>query len=220
MHPAPANASGAGISRALLVGAPRPMLSRRAEAALGTRHRAVLDGLERLLRDGELGRLTIGEIASRLECSRRTLYELAPSKEALTLLVVDRVMHRIGHAALAAVDPAADVAVQLRQYVTAGIGYVFRSAAVDDLADIPGARRVSAAHHRFATTVIERMVASGMDRGEFRALDASVAAAVILAGAVHLAHPEVLDDLGVSLEDALHQLLDVVLTGLLAPPVA
>jgi len=212
--------STVGISRALLVGAPRPMLSRRAEAALGTRHRAVLDGLEQLLRNGELGRLTIGEIASRLECSRRTLYELAPSKEALTLLVVDRVMHRIGHAALAAVDGSAAVAVQIRQYVTAGIGYVFRSAAVDDLADIPGARRVSAAHHRFATTVIERIVASGIDRGEFRPVDASVAASVILASAVHLARPDVLDDLGLTLEDALHQMLDLALTGLLTSPTA
>jgi len=202
--------------RALLVGAPRPMLSRRAEAALGTRHRTVLDGLESLLRDGELGRLTIGEIAARLECSRRTLYELAPSKDHLTLLVVDRVMHRIGHTAIAAVDPVAEVAVQLRQYVTASIGYVFGSAAFDDLADIPGARRVTDVHHRFATTVIERIVAAGIDRGEFRAVDASVAAAMILATAVHLAHPDVLDDLGLSLEDALHQMLDLTLTGLLA----
>ena len=61
-------------ARALQVGAPRPLLSHRAEAALGARHRSVLDGLEQLLRDGELGALTIGELAARLACSRRTLY--------------------------------------------------------------------------------------------------------------------------------------------------
>ena len=82
--------------RSFLVGAPRPMLSRRAEAALGVRHRSILEGLEKLMRDGELAKLTIGDMATRLECSRRALYELAPSKEQLVLLVLDRVMHRIG----------------------------------------------------------------------------------------------------------------------------
>jgi AcrR family transcriptional regulator len=209
------NEASPGISRALLVGAPRPLLSRRAEAALGARHRSVLDGLEQLLRDGELTTLTIGDIAARLECSRRTLYELAPSKDQLVLLTLDRVMHRIGETAIAAIDFDAPAPVQLRQYATAGIGYVFRSSALDDLSDMPGARRVLDAHHRFAGTLIERIVATGIDRGELRRVDASVAAAVILASAVHLAVPDVLDDLGFSLEDAVDEMLDLVLGGLL-----
>lgn len=203
-----------GIPRALLVGAPRPLLSRRAEAALGARHRSVLDGLEALLRDGELTSLTIGEMAARLECSRRTLYELAPSKDQLILLVLDRVLHRIGEAAIAAVDFGAPAAVQLRQFTTAGIGYVFRSSEAHDLDEVAGARRLRDTHHRFAATLIERIVAGGIDRGELRRVDASVAASVILASAVHLASPDVLDDLGMSLEDALVEMLDVVLGGL------
>jgi AcrR family transcriptional regulator len=210
------NESPSGVERALLVGAPRPLLSRRAEAALGARHRSVLDGLEQLMRDGDLTALTIGEIAARLECSRRTLYELAPSKEQLILLVLDRVMHRIGETAIAAVDFEAPAPVQLRQYATASLGYVFRSSALDDLSDIAGARRVLDIHHRFAATLLERIVATGIDRGELRRVDASVAAAVILGSAVHLASPDVLDDLGLSLEDAIDEMLELVLGGLRA----
>ena len=203
------------LSRALLVGAPRPLLSHRAEVALGARHRSVLDGLELLLRDGELGSLTIGELAARLACSRRTLYELSPSKDQLLLLTLDRLMHRIGRTALTAIDADAPAAVQLRQFATASIGYAFRSEAYDELVDVPGVRRALDRHYRFAATILERIVASGIDNGEFRSIDSSVAANVILASALHLALPDVIDDLGLSLEEAVTEMLDLVLAGLL-----
>jgi len=203
------------LSRALLVGAPRPLLSHRAEVALGARHRSVLDGLELLLRDGELGSLTIGELAARLACSRRTLYELAPSKDQLLLLTLDRLMHRIGRTALTAIDADAPAAVQLRQFATASIGYAFRSEAYDELVDVPGVRRALDRHYRFAATILERIVSSGIGNGEFRSIDSSVAANVILASALHLALPDVIDDLGLSLEEAVTEMLDLVLAGLL-----
>ena len=206
------------LPRALLVGAPRPLLSHRAEAALSARHRSVLDGLEQLLRDGELGSLTIGELAARLACSRRTLYELAPAKDQLFLVVLDRLMHRIGRAALAAIDADATAAVQLRQYATGSLMYALRSNAYDDLADLPGALRLIERHHQFAATILERIVASGIDSGEFRSVDSSVAAQVILASAVQVAHPNVIDTLGLSLDDAVSEMIGLVLTGLLDRP--
>lgn len=202
------------IDRSFLVGAPRPMLSRRAEAALGVRHRSILEGLEKLMRDGDLARLTIGEMATRLECSRRSLYELAPSKDQLILLVLDRVMHRIGEIAIRAIDLEASATVQLRQYATASLGYVWRTSAISDLSEIEGAERVREIHHRFAGTLFERIVNTGIDRGEFRPVNASVTAAVILAGAVSFGNPELLDELGISLEDAIDDMLNLVLGGL------
>ena len=56
-------------------------------------------------------------------CSRRTLYELAPSKEQLQLVVLDRLLQRIGRQALAAVALDGPVIDQLRQYVTSGIDW-------------------------------------------------------------------------------------------------
>lgn len=190
------------------------MLSRRAEAALGVRHRSILEGLEKLMRDGDLARLTIGEMATRLECSRRSLYELAPAKDQLILLVLDRVMHRIGEIAIRAIDLEASATVQLRQYATASLGYVWRTSAISDLSKIEGAERVREIHHRFAGTLFERIVNTGIDRGEFRPVNASVTAAVILAGAVSFGNPELLDELGISLEDAIDDMLNLVLGGL------
>jgi AcrR family transcriptional regulator len=206
------------LPRALLVGAPRPLLSHHAEVALGPRHSSVLDGLEQLLRAGELGALTIGELAARLACSRRTLYELAPSKDQLFLVVLDRLMHRIGRTALAAIDGGAPAAAQIRQYATGSLMYALRSSAYDDLADVPGTQRLIERHHRFAATILERIVAAGIDSGEFRSIDASVAAQVILAGAVQVARPDVVGDLELSLDEAVGEMVDLVLTGLLARP--
>jgi AcrR family transcriptional regulator len=203
--------------RSLLVGAPHPLLTQRQEAALGLRHRQVLDGLETLLREGELAALTIGGLAARLECSRRTLYELAPSKDQLFLLTLDRFMHRIGREALEAIDPQASATTRLRQYVRANVGYTFQAAASDDLDDVIGARRLLDRHYRFAATVIERLVADGVDGREFRPVEPAVAAAVLLASTVHIASPEVAEDLGIPLAEAIDEMLDLFLTGLQRP---
>jgi AcrR family transcriptional regulator len=198
----------------LFVGAPRPLLSTSAEERLGARHREVLDGLEAIVRDDGLSGFTIGELAARLTCSRRTLYELAPSKDELLLLVLDRFMHRIGRQAIAAIDPAAPATEQLRQYVSANTDYAFRSAAYDDLTDTPGAHRLLDRHFRFAVSIIEHLVTQGIERGELREVNASVVAAVLLSGTVHLAQPDVIDDIGGELGSAIDAMLDVVLRGL------
>lgn len=205
-------------NRALLVGAPRPLLSKRAEAALGARHREVLDGLETLFLAGELGTLTIGELATRLGCSRRTLYELAPSKEQLFLLVLDRVMQRIGQTAIAAVDSNLPAAVQLHQYAIGSLRYAFGSLAYDDVSEADGASRAVERHYAFATSVIERIIARGIDNGEFRPVNPAVAGVVILASAVHLARPDVLEHLGLPLVDAVSQMLEIAVAGLKSLP--
>jgi AcrR family transcriptional regulator len=203
--------------RGLLVGAPRPLLPRSAEAALGERHRELLDALEQLLQSGELARYTVGELAAHLGCSRRTLYELAPSKDALHLLVYDRMMHNLGRAAMGAVDATAPAVTQLRQYATTNFGYSFQSGAYDDLLEVPGVRRTREQHFRFAATILERILANGIASGEFRAVDSSVAAHMILVSSVHLANPDVLDDLHLAHEDAKAAMIDVVLSGLVTP---
>jgi len=206
------------MRRLLTAGAPRPLISRAAEQRLGERHGEVLDGLERTLLDEGLSGFTVAQLAARMGCSRRTLYELAPSKEQLQLVVLDRLLHRLGRQAVAAVDPASSVVEQLRQYVTSGIDFAFRSTAHDDLADVPAARRLLDRHHRFASTIIERMINVGIARGELRVVNPSVVAAVVSTSAVHLAQPEVLDDIGLDLAQVLDEMFDALLGGLRRRP--
>ena len=80
---------------------PRPLLSQRAEERLGPRHRQVLDQLEQLFLEEGFAGISVRELAANVGCSRRTLYELAPSKDELVLVVLDRFLHRVGRTARA-----------------------------------------------------------------------------------------------------------------------
>jgi AcrR family transcriptional regulator len=59
------------------------------------REENILDGLEEIFLQEGFRRVGVGELAARLHCSRRTLYQLAPSKERLFLLVLSRLLLRV-----------------------------------------------------------------------------------------------------------------------------
>ncbi|RMH68920.1 MAG: TetR/AcrR family transcriptional regulator [Actinomyces sp.] len=204
--------------RSLLAGAPRPLLSRTAEGRLGPRHRQLLDDLEALFRARGFADFTVGGLADALGCSRRTLYEIAPSKEQLVLLVLDRFLHRLGRAALERIDPDTPLAEQIRDYVIGGVELRLADALVEDLAEDAPARRLVDRHVEFSRTVVERLVERGIRAGELRPVNAPVAAAVITASAFHLARPRMPARTGLELSDALAEVCDVVLQGLLPRP--
>ena len=71
------------------VPAPLPVLDRVREQQLTDRQRDLLDRLVELFDEG-FAHLTMADLAARLNCSLRTLYELAPSRDELVLTVIDR----------------------------------------------------------------------------------------------------------------------------------
>ena len=81
------------------VPAPRPVMDRGREERLTDRQREVLERLGDLFDDGFV-HLTMADIAGRVGCSLRTLYDLAPSRDELVLTVVDRNLRRIGRSAV------------------------------------------------------------------------------------------------------------------------
>ena len=194
----------------MTVDPPRPLLSSRAEAALGPRHRAALDQLEDLFLAEGIG-FTVRELAARLRCSLRTLYEIAPSKQELMLVVLDRFLHRVGRTALAAIDPAAPVSGRLRAYFTAAAElqrWTVALAAPDE----PEVQRLLDRHFAYVSAVVESLVAEGVAGGEMREADPSVVAAVLSGAAEHLVRAGTLRPM----EDVIGDLIDVVLFGIQA----
>ena len=63
--------------------------------AYSEREGHLLEGLEEIFLQEGFRRVAVGELAARLHCSRATLYALAPSKERLFLLVLERLLARI-----------------------------------------------------------------------------------------------------------------------------
>jgi len=159
---------------------PKPLLPREVERRLTPRQRQILDALQALLLRGRLADLTMAEIAARANCSLRTLYEIGPSKDALVLTVVDRRLHRIGRAALEALDANMAPLKALRVYLgavneavpnTVELGRVF--------ADLPGADRLFDAHEAYVIAVIRSLLDRAVAAGEIGSVDTSAVAHVL-----------------------------------------
>lgn len=196
---------------------PRPLLSQRAEAELGPRHREVLDQLESLfLREGFSG-FSVRELAAHVGCSRRTLYEVAPSKDELVLIVLDRFLHRVGRAALDAIDTSGSYADQITAYFLGGVElqrltHVFG----EDLADDAAARRLFDRHYGYVMAVTEQLVADGVEAGEFRPVDPAVVAGVLAGTGMFFHQPAVQSDSGLDLGRAIDGALELVVRSIRA----
>lgn len=198
-----------------LSGMPRPLLSRRAEEQLGPRHREVLDKLEAVFLSEGFASVTVAQLAAGVGCSRRTLYELAPSKDELVLVVLDRFLHRVGRTALAAIDPSESFTDRIRAYSRGGFELQRQTTVfAEDLADNPAARRLLERHFRFAMSVIEQLVADGIGAGEFRAASPDIVAGVLVGSSMFLMQPGVLDDPVPARDHVVDEILDLILRSL------
>lgn len=208
------------LAAAVTVSAPRPRLSRGAEQVLRPRQVEILDRLEALILDRGFSAFTVGQLAAELSCSRRTLYELAPSKGDLVLVVLDRFLHRVGRAALNAVGSADPAATQIRSYILHGAVDLARQTAVlyDDIDEFRPAARLLAAHYRFVTAVTEHLVREGIRRGELAAVNPRVIAVLICGRDFTFGRPEMAEGLDLTPAAATEHALDVVLRGLRPGP--
>src|ERR1700704_2402314 len=94
-----------------LTPAPRTFSSRQEE---------VLAVVEAVFLREAIRAVRVGQLATEASCSRSTLYELAPSKEDLLLLVLDRMMRRIMRSGAEAVAAASDPVERVRAMLTTG----------------------------------------------------------------------------------------------------
>lgn len=196
---------------------PVPVLSREREQALTGRQRELLDRLGALF-DAGFAELTMAEIAASLNCSLRTLYELAPSRDELVLTVVDRNLWRIGRAAAAALDPQMAPLDAVRAYLAAATVAVSGTtqAFAGDLAAVPAAQRLEDAHAGYLVAVTRALLDLAVERGDIAAVDTAAVARVMAAVGRDFARPEVLATLRSTPKEAADAVVDLLLAGLRA----
>src|SRR3954451_10977241 len=81
----------------------------------------ILDTLQALFLAEGFRHLTIGDLVDQLSCSRRTLYSLAPSKEELVLVVIERFFNRMGVRAKAEAASRTDPGEAIAAYLATGV---------------------------------------------------------------------------------------------------
>lgn len=180
-----------------------------------TRQEEVLDVVERVfLREG-IRAVRMSALASEAECSLSTLYELAPSKEALLLLVLDRMMRRIARNGWAAVEAATDPIARIR---------ALHSGALEASSQGPQFLEAVSSYPP-AQLLFDRWIATGRDAlaaliedavqaGQFRPVRAPLIAEAMFAAMLRFTDPDFTRSSTVETRDALAELIEMALDGL------
>jgi AcrR family transcriptional regulator len=194
---------------------PTPVLARERERALTARQRELLDQLGGVF-DGGFADLTMAGLAARLNCSLRTLYELAPSRDELVLVVVDRNLWRIGRTAANAIDPDMAPLDALRACLRAATEAVSGTtqAFARDLAAVPAAQRLNDDHSAYLIAVAQSLLDLAVERGDIDPIDTAALARVMAGVGRDFSKPEVLATLRSSPKDAADAVVDILLAGL------
>lgn len=186
------------------------------DAALSPRQREILDDLDLIIFNEGFSRTTVKEIAERLRCSRRTLYELAPSRDELVLIVIDRHLHDLGRLATLAIESIDDPADQLETFMVTGASQTRRTT-IDfrqDIAAFPAGQRLINAHFQYGSAIVAQLIADGIERGRFRNVSPMLIAEIIDASLERFQNPAVLEEQDTTFSEAVEEMTSLILAGL------
>lgn len=201
---------------------PKPLLDPEVERKLTPRQRELLDALDDLVVSGGLAELTMAEIATRTNCSLRTLYGIAQSKEELVLAVVDRRLHGIGRRAIASLDPSLPPLDALLAYMRAVSEAIDpeRNALSREFADLPGGQRMLDAHERYVAAVLQCLLDRAVADGQIAACDTASVAHLLGGLGREFARREAAGASRASSQTTVKELADIILRGLVVRPSA
>ncbi|MAG51080.1 MAG: hypothetical protein CL405_00585 [Acidimicrobiaceae bacterium] len=198
------------------VPAPAPVLDRERERSLTDRQRHVLDQLGRLF-DGGFADLTMADMASSLNCSLRTLYELAPSREQLVLTVIDRNLWRVGRSAMGVIEDVAPLDA-IRTYLEAANVAVAGTTApfARDMQAVPAAQKLSDDHSDYLVAVTRCLLDMAVESGDIPDVDTGAVARVMASLGRDFALAQVLATLRSSPKEAADAVLGIIMRGLVS----
>ncbi len=197
---------------------PRPVLGRQRERELTDRQRQILDEMEDLVAGG-FADLTMAELAARLNCSLRTLYALARSRDELVLIVIDRSLWRIGRVARDAIGEDLAPLDAIRAYLEAATVAVsgWTAGFARDLAAVPAAQQLQDGHNEYLFEVTRTLLDLAVERGDIASVDTAAVARVLAGLGQFFSRPAVIPTLRSSPKEAADEVVDLILGGLCAP---
>ncbi|EKF25833.1 bacterial regulatory s, tetR family protein [Mycolicibacterium hassiacum DSM 44199] len=191
------------------------------DGAFATRRRTRLfdELLDLFLAEG-FSRFTLDDIASRLRCSKSTLYTLATSKDELVRRVTVHFFKRATAAVEATLAQTTDAKDRVVAYLTA-VGDELAVASEQFMADLNAfapTREVYEANTHAAAQRVRRLIEEGVAAGVFRAVNAAFAADLIATTMVRIQQREVGAATGLTDAEAYAELATLLTRGLLSGP--
>lgn len=166
-----------------------------------------MEGFRDLILAEGFRRLSVGEVAVRLRCSRSTLYAIAPTKEDLVVIAVRDYLTVATEDSIARAEATEGALEQIWEFMSA-IGEWQRSGSVtfwQDVAASPRVRALVDADQGPANDYVRSCFERGVASGEFRPMHAGLAVRMTWALAAVTQDPELLGRLDVGMDEALEE---------------
>lgn len=198
---------------------PEPVLSRERKEALTARQREILDRLV-VVFEGGFADLTMLSLAKQLNCSLRTLYTLATTRDELMLVIVEHFITRTSSVASDAITDEMTALEALRTYLSKARSLLDTSSRefARDVELVPGVEVFVRRHLNYRFEVIRALLDLAVERGEIRSTDNAALAHVMARVAWEFTRPEVWASLATSPKKAHDFVIDVIIHGLRVAP--
>jgi AcrR family transcriptional regulator len=187
----------------------------------GESHRAdLLDAIERIMLDEGFAHLRVGMLASRLHCSRSTLYSLAPSKQELFRIVFERWISRALDDARSKADEEATLADRIVRFTEmVGVWQAKASPALwRDLRGAPEVADIISVSRGRGKAIVKEYLDEGVAEGIFRQVNTAFVAHIVWVAAASTRDPDLLVELGISVDDAVAEIGRLIALGIQAEP--
>lgn len=160
--------------------------------------------------------LTVGNLAKRLSCSNRTLYDIAPSKEEIFLLVLDNWLDRIRRLGRQAVLEKTDPVDRLEVFFNSANVEARGASAkfIEDVNSYLPAKQIWERHLEKQVSFLEEIIAEGIKRGNFKPLNPNLAAELLLSTVTRVDELVFHGHSGLSYEEAFAESQELMLNGL------
>jgi AcrR family transcriptional regulator len=185
--------------------------------ALPKRLQRVIEEAESMFVEEGFLHFNTTELASRLRCSKRALYSIAPTREKFFELILERHLSRMNREMIAAAKAAPNCIAALCAPMETVIA-LFGSEGNrfnHDLKSFPAGLRVLKRTEKERMRLTEETVAQGVRIGAFRKVDPRLVAAALNAAAMRVTDPLFLSDSTMTWAQALREVFRLFFQGLL-----
>ena len=158
------------------------LISKKSVQPLTKKHKELIDKLELMLEKG-IPNHTMSQLAAKLRVSLRTLYEIAPSKDELIIMITDSILRKHGKHALESISDIKSPLKKLEKYlftVNQVVGPKF-NAFFNDIEKIKGLEEIVDYHANFITNLTEELLNQSIEKKEIQYID-SKAFSILLGG--------------------------------------
>ncbi len=179
------------------------------------RQQRLLDDLESIFLAEGFRDVKIADLARRLRCSRRSFYELAPTKDALFVRVLDRYLSALreqGAKAAAGLPPERAFEPYLHPALEAARKLSTR--AMRDITAHAPASALWERHTRQRMAGLRSLVERCVEQGVFRGIDPRLVAEVMSVSLRRISEPDFLRTTKLTYREAVSELYGLLLHGL------